>query len=225
VVHPAGLVSAEHTLELLSERHTLPGKKSRVSVMSTYPSFLGELVETGLRLGQRPQDFGLERVLLGGEIVSHWLQTRAQELFGPIQFVQNYGMTELVPFGASMCDQYHLHYEPSVGMVELLDLETHERPVAEGEAGVIVATPLPPFRETTMLLRYNTEDVVRPIRGPLDCAMRRVPATTNLLGKARPVGAARRPSPRSSCVRHSAFAPRSFRWPHPSPCSRRCLCC
>lgn len=185
VVHPAGLVSAEHTLALLSEQHTLPGKKSRVSVMSTYPSFLGELVETGLRLGHRPQDFGLERVLLGGEIVSNGLQNRAQELFGPIQFVQNYGMTELVPFGASMCDQNHLHYEPSVGMVEVLDLETHQRPVAEGEAGVIVATPLPPFRETTMLLRYNTEDVVRPISGPLDCAMRRVPATTNLLGKAR----------------------------------------
>jgi hypothetical protein len=57
--------------------------------------------------------------------------------------------------------------------------------VEPGEAGVIVATPLPPFRETTMLLRYNTEDVVRPLTGPLDCSMRRVPATTNLLGKAR----------------------------------------
>jgi phenylacetate-coenzyme A ligase PaaK-like adenylate-forming protein len=185
VVHPAGLVSAEHTLALLTERHSLPGKKSRVSVMSTYPSFLGELVECGLRLGHRPQDFGLERVLLGGEIVSQAVQQRAQELFGPIQFVQNYGMTELVPFGASMCDQNHLHYEPSVGLVEVLDLESQQRPAAEGEAGVIVATPLPPFRETTMLLRYNTEDVVRPMSGRLDCSLRRVPATTNLLGKAR----------------------------------------
>jgi phenylacetate-coenzyme A ligase PaaK-like adenylate-forming protein len=185
VVHPAGMVSAEHTLALLSERHSLPGKKSRVSVMSTYPSYLGELVECGLRLGHRPRDFGLERVLLGGEIVSQALQQRAQDLFGPIQFVQNYGMTELVPFGASMCDQDHLHYEPSVGLVEVLDLETRQRPAADGEAGVIVATPLPPFRETTMLLRYNTEDVVRPIGGPVDCSLRRVPATTNLLGKAR----------------------------------------
>ena len=185
VVHPAGLVSAEHTLALLTERHSLPGKKSRVSVMSTYPSYLGELVECGLRLGHRPGDFGLERVLLGGEIVSEALQRRALELFGPIQFIQNYGMTELVPFGASMCDQGHLHYEPSVGIAEVLDLETQSRPAANGEAGVIVGTPLPPFRETTMLLRYNTEDVVRPIGGPLTCSLRRSPATTNLLGKAR----------------------------------------
>ena len=185
VVHPAGVVSPEHTLALLSERHKLPGKKPQVSVMSTYPSYLGELVEQGLQLGYGPSDFGLERVLLGGEIVSEGLQRRAQELLGPIQFIQNYGMTELVPFGASVCDQGHLHYEPAVGLVEVLDMETHRRPVSPGEAGVIVATPLPPFRETTVLLRYNTEDVVRPITGPLDCTMRRVPATTNLLGKAR----------------------------------------
>jgi phenylacetate-CoA ligase len=185
VVHPAGVVSPGHTLALLSERHRLPGKKSRVSVMSTYPSYLGELLEHGLAEGYGPSDFGLERVLLGGEIVSEGMQRRVQELFGPIQFIQNYGMTELVPFGASLCNQGHLHYEPAVGLVEVLDMDTRSRPVVPGEAGVIVATPLPPFRETTVLLRYNTEDVVRPITGPMDCTLRRVPATTNLLGKAR----------------------------------------
>jgi len=185
VVHPAGVVSPEHTLALLNERHKLPGKKERVSVMSTYPSYLGELLEVGRALGYRPSDFGLERVLLGGEIVSAGMQRRVQELFGPIQVVQNYGMTELVPFGASLCDQGHLHYEPAVGLVEVLDMDNRQRPVLPGQAGVIVATPLPPFRETTVLLRYNTEDVVRPLSGPLDCSLRRVPATTNLLGKAR----------------------------------------
>ena len=184
-VHPAGIVSPEHTLALLNERHSLPGKKPRVSVMSTYPSYLGELLECGRALGYGPSDFGLETVLLGGELVTEGLQRRVQELFGPIQIVQNYGMTELVPFGASLCDQGHLHYEPAVGLVEILDMDTQQRPVLPGEAGVIVATPLPPFRETTMLLRYNTEDVVRPLDGSLDCSLRRVPATTNLLGKAR----------------------------------------
>jgi phenylacetate-CoA ligase len=182
-LHVAGVVSPEHTLALLSERHRLPGKKPRVSVMSTYPSYLGELAEVGRRLGYGPSDFGLERVLLGGEIVSEGLQRRVRELFGPITIIQNYGMTELVPFGASLCDQGHLHYEPVVGLTEVLDLETATKPVAPGEPGVVVATPLPPFRDTTLLLRYNTEDVVRPVAGRLDCNLRRVPATTNLLGK------------------------------------------
>jgi acyl-CoA synthetase (AMP-forming)/AMP-acid ligase II len=56
-------------------------------------------------LGFGPDDFGLERVLLGGEIVSEAMQRRVREVLGPIQFVQNYGMTELVPFGASVCNQ------------------------------------------------------------------------------------------------------------------------
>jgi acyl-CoA synthetase (AMP-forming)/AMP-acid ligase II len=142
-------------------------------------------VECGLALGYGPSDFGLERVLLGGEILSVGMQQRVRELFGPIEFLQNYGMTELVPFGASVCDQGHLHYEPAVGLLEVLDLDTRQHPVSPGEPGVIVATPLPPFRDTTLLLRYDTEDVVRTVDGPLDCSLRRVPATTNLLGKAR----------------------------------------
>ena len=42
----------------------------------------------------------------------------------------------------------------------MLDPESHQ-PVAPGEPGVLVGTVLPPYRETTILLRYNTEDVVR----------------------------------------------------------------
>lgn len=182
-LHAAGLVSPEHTLALLSERHRLPRHKPYVSVMSTYPSYLGELVETARRLGYRPEDFGLERILLGGEILSAGLERRAQEVFGPITLLQNYGMTELMPFGANYCSQGHLHYEPAVGVAELLDLEGNATPVKPGEPAVIVATPLPPFRETTVLLRYNTEDVVRAIDGPIDCEMRRIPASSTLLGK------------------------------------------
>lgn len=182
-LHGAGLVSPEHTLALLSERHRLPRHKPYVSVMSTYPSYLGLLVETARRLGYQPADFGLERILTGGEILSAGLVRRAQEVFGPVTVLQNYGMTELMPFGANLCNQGHLHYEPAVGLCELLDLAGNGTPVPAGEPAVVVATPLPPFRETTLLLRYNTEDVVRAIDGPLTCDMRRIPASSNLLGK------------------------------------------
>ena len=46
-------------------------------------------------------------------------------------------------------------------------------------------TPFAPFRETTLLLRYDTEDVVRPLTGPFDCSLRHLPATSNLLAKLR----------------------------------------
>jgi phenylacetate-CoA ligase len=180
-----GVVDPAHTLALLNERHRLPGKKERASLVSLYPSYLGEIVETGLQLGYGPNDFGLERVLVGGEVVTEGLKQRARRLFGPVTFVQGYAMTETIPFGGTRCSEGHLHFEPSHGLLEVVDPETG-RPAAIGEPGTLVATPFAPYRETTILLRYNTEDVVRPLAMPLRCSLRnRSVATSDLLGKLR----------------------------------------
>lgn len=183
-LHVAGLLHPNHTLKLLAERHRHPGKKPQVSVMSTYPSYLGELVEHGHRLGYRPEDFGLERVLSASEIVTEGLQRRARTLFGPIDIVQSYAMTELAPMGANVCGDGHLHFEPSVGLAEVVSLE-HGRIAGDGEFGTIVATPFAPFREATVLLRYDTEDVVKAITRPLSCDLRNLPAMSNVLGRRR----------------------------------------
>jgi phenylacetate-CoA ligase len=183
-VHIAGAVSLPHTLALLTERKHLPGKRPRVSILTTYPSMLGELVEYGLSQGLGPGDFGLRRILLGGEVTTEGLRRRCQELFGPVELRENYGMTELVPFGGTLCPEGHLHFEPSMGLIEIQSLDG-TGPAAPGEPGAVIATPSPPYRETTLLLRYNTEDVVRPIAGPLNCPMAGFPATTRLLGKQR----------------------------------------
>jgi phenylacetate-CoA ligase len=156
-----------------------------VSVLSTYPSYLGTLVEMGLRLGCGPGDFGVERVLLGGEVTTAGLLDRARRLLGDrVEFLQAYGMTETVPVLGEPCSQGHLHYEPLVGIVELLDLE-RRGPAQPGEPGLVVATPLPPFRDTTVVLRYDTSDVVPTFSEPLTCERAGVPATGLPLGKLR----------------------------------------
>ena len=180
-----GVVDPAHTLALLNERHRLPGKKERASIVSVYPSYLGELVETGSRLGYRPADFGLERILVGGEVVTEGLKDRARRLFGSVTFVQGYAMTETIPFGGTGCSDGHLHFEPSHGLLEVVDPATR-LPTGVGEPGTLVATPFAPYRETTLLLRYNTEDVVRPLAMPLTCTLQnRAVATSDLLGKLR----------------------------------------
>jgi phenylacetate-coenzyme A ligase PaaK-like adenylate-forming protein len=184
LVHLSGLIDPAQTLALLAEEHHIPGKKARVSYLTTYASYLGQLVECGLRLGYKPSDFGLEKLSAGGEIVTPGLKQRCQELFGPVPISEGYGMTENWPMGGSCCAQGHLHFEPSVGLLEVCDPDTG-LPVAPGEAGAMICTPLPPHRDTTLVLRYNTEDMVRPVPGPLTCAMRNLPAITNLLGKRR----------------------------------------
>jgi phenylacetate-coenzyme A ligase PaaK-like adenylate-forming protein len=184
LVSLGGLVEPEQTLALLAKTRHVPGKKPRVSYLTTYASYLGQLVECGRRLGYKPSDFGLETISAGGEVVSEGLKRRCQEVFGPVPISEGYGMTENWPRGGSRCEQGHLHFESSVGLLEVCDPDTGA-PVTPGEAGAMVCTPLPPHRDTTLVLRYNTEDMVRLVPGPLTCTKRNLPAITNLLGKRR----------------------------------------
>jgi phenylacetate-CoA ligase len=183
-VHLAGLIEPLRTLALLAEERSIPGKKPKVSYMSIYASYLGELVECGLQHGYGPDDFGLERIAVGGELVSKGLKERALKLFGPVEVYDDYGMTETWPFQGQSCSEGHLHFDPTSGMLEVIDLETGT-PARSGQAGTLVATPLPPYREVTILLRYDTQDVVRQVEGPLTCNLRNLQATSPLLGKLR----------------------------------------
>jgi phenylacetate-coenzyme A ligase PaaK-like adenylate-forming protein len=177
-----GVVEPELTLALLRQEQRLPGKKPRVSCLSIYPSYLGELIDHGLANGYRPSSFGLERIFTEGEIVTAGLKARAHQLFGPVPIVESYALTTTSPFGGSLCEDGHLHFETVRGLLEVLDPETHA-PVGPGEVGTLVATPFPPFRETTLLLRYDTQDAVQLLAGPFTCSRRTAPATSNILGK------------------------------------------
>jgi phenylacetate-CoA ligase len=183
MVYLAGVTEPAHALALLSEQHHVTGKKPRTSVLYTYPSYLGELVECGLRLGYRPTDFGLERIFVGGEVVTAGLKARSQHLFGSAHVREGgYGMTEIWPFGGQLCESGHLHFEVSQGLLEVHNVETGA-PAVAGETGTIVATPFFPYRETTLVLRYETGDMVRRLPEPLSCTLRHLPATSPLLGK------------------------------------------
>ncbi len=183
MVYLAGVVEPAHALALLTEQRHLSGKKPRTSVLYTYPSYLGELIECGRRLGYQPTDFGLERIIVGGEIVTEGLKARSQQLFGErVRYLEGYGMTEIWPFGGRLCEAGHLHFEASQGLLEVQNHET-AAPALPGEVGTIVATPFPPYRETTLVLRYDTGDVVRALPEPATCTLRHQPATSSLLGK------------------------------------------
>jgi phenylacetate-coenzyme A ligase PaaK-like adenylate-forming protein len=182
-VYLAGVTEPSLALGLLAQTHAMAGKKSQTSVLYTYPSYLGELVECGLSMNYRPSDFGLERIFVGGEVVTDGLKARSQQLFGSARVLEGgYGMTELWPLSGQFCEAGHLHFEISQGLVEVYNGET-AAPALPGEAGTIVATPFFPYRETTLLLRYNTEDVVQQLAEAPTCTQRHLPATSPLLGK------------------------------------------
>jgi phenylacetate-coenzyme A ligase PaaK-like adenylate-forming protein len=184
LVYQTGVIEPDQALRLLSENHTLAGKKARPSVLLTYPSYLGRLVETGRKLGLTPADFGLERIMLGGEVVTEGVKQRSQRLFGPVIFQEGYGITETWPFGATQCEAGHLHFEPSHGLLEVLNPDTGQA-ARPGEVGSLVLTPFAPYRESVVLLRYDTQDLVRVLATPCTCSLRHLPATSKLLGKRR----------------------------------------
>jgi acyl-CoA synthetase (AMP-forming)/AMP-acid ligase II len=135
-------------------------------------------------LGYSTADFGLEQSSLGGEIVTEGIKRRCQALFGPVAFSEGYGITETWPFGGTLCEQSHLHFEPAHGLLEVIDPETG-RTAAPGEVGTLVLTPFAPFRDSVVLLRYDTQDLVRQLAEPPTCSQRHLPGTSNLLGKKR----------------------------------------
>jgi acyl-CoA synthetase (AMP-forming)/AMP-acid ligase II len=137
-----------------------------------------------MRLGRRPADFGLERIIVGGEIVTAGLKRRCRQLFGAVRFDEGYGMTETWPVSGQRCTAGHLHWEVSQALVEVHDDWTNA-PAGPGDVGSLVVTPFAPYRETMLLLRYDTEDLVRPIVEPLACELHNQPATSDLLGKRR----------------------------------------
>jgi phenylacetate-CoA ligase len=184
LVYQTGLIDPTQTLALLTERRPIPGKKARPSVLLTYPSYLGKLVTDGLSQGYTPADFGLERIFLGGEIVTEGVKQHCQALFGPVKIEEAYGITEAYPLGGVICEQGQLHYEPLNGLMEVIDPDTG-RPAQPGQIGSLILTPFAPYREAMVVLRYDSQDLVRSPARPCACSLKHLPAVGKLLGKKR----------------------------------------
>lgn len=182
----AGQIGAAGTIDFLLEKFNLKGKKPQISVIHTYSSYLGEIVEYGLEHNFKPSDFGLGLIMVGGEIVTEGLKQRTRKLFGEhVRFIEGYGMIEIGPFCATRCDQGHYHYEYAQGICEVHKMDS-DRTANFGEIGRMVITPFPPYRETTIVLRYDTKDVVKLLKGPFHCSHKHLStATTNILGRFR----------------------------------------
>jgi phenylacetate-coenzyme A ligase PaaK-like adenylate-forming protein len=155
----------------------------RATILSTYPSYLAELVTAARRRGLGPDDFALRRVNVGGEVLSPSLARAAAQVLGVPGIEDTFSMTEVIPVTGRTCSQAHLHHDVNTGLTELLDLETGE-PAAPGALGTLVITPYFPYRDCMPVFRYDTRDVARGLPEPLGCELAGIPATSQVLGKA-----------------------------------------
>jgi phenylacetate-CoA ligase len=171
-----GIVSPDDALDSLAE--------GGATLLSTYPSYLAELVSAARRRGLGPDDFRLRRVNVGGEVLSPSLARAATQVLGVPRVEDTFSMTEVIPVTGRTCSEAHLHHDLNTGLTELLDLETGE-PAAPGALGTIVITPYFPYRDCMPVFRYDTRDVARRLPDePLSCEIAGIPATSQILGKA-----------------------------------------
>jgi phenylacetate-CoA ligase len=145
-------------------------KQLRPSGLIGVPSFLVELARWGQEHGYQPEAMGIRSLITIGEPIRRAdfsLTILGEELTrawqAPIHV--SYGATELET-GLSECSQGrggHIH--PEMSLVEILD--DQGRPVADGQPGELVITPL--GVEGFPLLRFRTGDITRLHRQPCAC--------------------------------------------------------
>jgi phenylacetate-coenzyme A ligase PaaK-like adenylate-forming protein len=178
-----GTIEPQLVLDRLASPLHVPGKKPQITHLVAVPSYLGLLTWLAEHEGWSAADFGLEQVFAGGEVLTEALRARATEAFGA-EILDGYGATEITPVAGSLCSARHLHIPAEHAHVEIADPVTLA-PALPGAVGVLIVTPYLAYRDTTVLLRYNTGDLVRRLAGtePPDCELRAIPAMSPVLGR------------------------------------------
>ncbi len=128
------------------------------------PTYGIHLAEEARRLGFSPRDIGIRRMLCAGEPLPDASRKHLEALWGA-EVYDHIGGTEPCAWAAMCSERQGLHIMEPFFLVEILDLETESREVAEGELGTAVVTPL--GRRSFPMIRFNTKDVVR--KGGCSC--------------------------------------------------------
>jgi phenylacetate-CoA ligase len=145
-------------------------RKLRPTAVVGVPSFLLQLARWGEENGMHPPRAGISALVTIGEPVRKAdmtltaLGTQLRQAWGA-QLYASYGATELeTAFGecAAACGG---HVHPELMLVEIID--GYGKPVATGEPGEVVVTPL--GVEGFPLVRFRTGDVARLHTSPCGC--------------------------------------------------------
>jgi phenylacetate-CoA ligase len=140
-------------------------QETRATALMNTPTYGLHMAQTALKMGLVPADLGIERMLCAGEPLPQATRQRLEETWHA-EVYDHIGGTEPCAWAAMCSERNGLHIMEPHFLVEILDIETLDREVDEGELGVAVVTPL--GRRSFPLIRFNTNDIVR--KGPSTCA-------------------------------------------------------
>jgi len=137
----------------------------KANAMLNTPTYGLHIAEEAKKMGIDPASFNIERMLCAGEPMPTATRKRLEELYHCHVF-DHIGGTEPCAW-AGMCEAKEgLHIIEPFFLVEILDRETLQKEVKEGDIGVAVVTPL--GRRSFPLIRFNTKDLV--VKGKSSCS-------------------------------------------------------
>jgi len=158
-------------------------RRQRPNVLVGVPSLLLGIARQFQERGQNPAELGVEKLICIGEPVRNEdlglsaLGAALQQLW-QAQVLGTYASTELAAAFADCPAGCGGHLQPELVVIEIVDEQG--TPVAAGEAGEVVVTPL--GIEGTPLLRYRSGDIARLHVEPCSCG-RRTPRLGPILGR------------------------------------------
>jgi phenylacetate-CoA ligase len=128
------------------------------------PTYGIHMAQTAKKMGLNPIELGIKRMVCAGEPLPEPSRKLIEDLWG-CEVYDHIGGTEPCAWGAMCKMRKGIHVMEPFFLVEILDVDTESKEVAEGEVGVAVVTPL--GRKSFPMIRFNTKDLVR--RGPDTC--------------------------------------------------------
>lgn len=157
---PAGSGNTERHIQMIADYGT--------TVLIATPSYAMHICEVGEKMGYDWASSSLAVGLFGGEPCPPGLKAEIEERMHII-CTDNYGLTEVMGPGVSgecLASRHQQHIAEDHFLWEVVDPDTGE-PVAEGELGELVLTPLD--KQGIPVLRYRTHDLTRVTCEPCAC--------------------------------------------------------
>lgn len=171
-VVPAGTGNTERQIRYMLDFGT--------TVIHATPSYAMRIKEVAEAMNIKPDEIGLRIGCFGAEPWSESTRKRLEDAFG-LKAYDSYGLSEMNGPGVAFeCEEQNgLHIWADHYFVEIVDKEGN--PVAEGEKGELVLTPL--TKEALPLLRYRTGDITFIMDDECSCG-RTHPKIHRILGRA-----------------------------------------
>jgi phenylacetate-CoA ligase len=149
----------DFVIKQLFEKFPVPGTAGYVTAVHTTPPFLMRIISDELSArGLSPSDTHVRCIACTGGVVTNRTRALVKD-FWQVPMLTSYSLSEFNGYAVG-CEVHpnRYHFDASV-YAEIVD-PVDNKPVPEGQEGLLLLTSLYPFQQAQVFIRYDTGDLV-----------------------------------------------------------------